>query len=199
MSGGRRVGTGTGSGAPGPTGFEQPWDPWSAADIAGVEVRVDEVADLMGGGLCAMRNGRAIVVLSPSLSPAERRCVLAHELVHLEWGTASDHPGMPPEWGAVVSREEAAVDHEVARRLVPDAVVDAAIAEARASDGASGDGATGDSDRVQGTARDRTRDTALDTSFDTALDAAGLADSLGVTTAVVAAALDRALLRRRGC
>ncbi len=95
------------------------WCPWAAAEADGVLVRAHPVADLLGGALCSWRGQRAIVVLSPRLSSVERRVALAHELVHLERGGGIDLPGMPPGWAAVVAREEAAVDDEVARRLVP--------------------------------------------------------------------------------
>lgn len=96
-----------------------PWCPWAAAERAGVLVRIDPIADLLGGGIGAWRGGRAVVVLSPTFDHVERRVALAHELVHLERGGGIDHPGMPASWGAAVAREEAAVDAEVARRLVP--------------------------------------------------------------------------------
>lgn len=95
------------------------WDPWRAAEDRGVVVRVDPVADLLGGGLAVTWDGVEIIVLSPSLDSATRRAVLAHELIHLERGRGIDEPEMPPTWSAEVAREESAVDDEVARRLVP--------------------------------------------------------------------------------
>ncbi len=96
-----------------------PWCPWAAADRSGVLVRVDAIADLLGGGIGAWVGDRGVIVLSPSLDPVERRVALAHELIHLERGGGIDRPDMPATWLAEVAREEAAVDAEVARRLVP--------------------------------------------------------------------------------
>jgi hypothetical protein len=44
---------------------------------------------------------------------------LAHELIHDERGGGAEHREMPPGWAAVAARDEAAVNREVARRLVP--------------------------------------------------------------------------------
>lgn len=59
-------------------------------------------------------DGEPVIALGPSLGRVERRCVLAHELVHLERGLlprdACDHR---------VAREERLVNEEAARRLVP--------------------------------------------------------------------------------
>lgn len=105
------------------------WDPVAAAVAAGVEVRTDAIADLLGGGLACSWRGVDVVVLSPRLSGADRVVALAHELVHLERGGGIDEPSMPTTWAAEVAREERAVDDEVARRLVP---VDALAAAADA-------------------------------------------------------------------
>lgn len=64
----------------------------------------DLPADLLG----MWRPGR--VTLARHLLQVERRCVLMHELVH-------DERGMPHP--ALSARDEAAVDREVARRLIP--------------------------------------------------------------------------------
>jgi hypothetical protein len=53
------------------------------------------------------------------LGRLRRSEVLAHELVHDERAGGCDLPGMPSGWQAVVASDEAAVDDEVARRLVP--------------------------------------------------------------------------------
>lgn len=53
-------------------------------------------------------NGADVIWLDPRMSQVERRCVLAHELVHLEYG----HRGCQPP---AVERE---VRAEAARRLV---------------------------------------------------------------------------------
>jgi hypothetical protein len=53
-------------------------------------------------------------VLDDRLTRRQRRCVLAHELVHAERGI-----GHGAATAATMEREEAAVRREVARRLVP--------------------------------------------------------------------------------
>lgn len=58
--------------------------------------------------LPAATNGSDIVWLDPRLTQVERRCVLAHELVHLEHG----HEGCQP------AAVEHAVRAETARRLI---------------------------------------------------------------------------------
>lgn len=63
--------------------------------------------------------GRSIIVIDPSLDRRARRCALAHELVHEERGGGCDGYGTAPDWDPVVTRDEAAVDREVATRLVP--------------------------------------------------------------------------------
>jgi len=65
------------------------------------------------------RGARAFVVLDPSLEGCERAAALGHELIHHERGGLCDDVGMPAAWGAVVAREERAVNREVARRMVP--------------------------------------------------------------------------------
>lgn len=91
---------------------EQVWDPWEAlrrrADItlrwawlpSGHEGTVDQTGD---GWL---------IVLGARLDRVARRCVLAHELVHVEREII-----VGPRLSMV--REEAIVRREVARRLVP--------------------------------------------------------------------------------
>lgn len=60
-----------------------------------------------------------VILVDYSLGRRERRVVLAHELIHVERGVGTDQPGMPSTWAPVVAKEEAAVNAEVARRLVP--------------------------------------------------------------------------------
>jgi hypothetical protein len=55
------------------------------------------------------------VMLRRGLTQVERRCLLSHELVHLERGGGSVHPDP-----IVRAREERAVDRIVAARLVPE-------------------------------------------------------------------------------
>jgi hypothetical protein len=104
-------------------GAAQAWEPHAAAAERGVVVRVDAVADLLGGALCAVRCGVPIIVLSPSLSPSDQRAALAHELIHLERGGGIDDLSLPSGWQHEVAREERRVDDEVARRLVPRSVL----------------------------------------------------------------------------
>jgi hypothetical protein len=63
--------------------------------------------------------GWAAILLDRRLSQTERRCALAHELVHDERGGGVATAGMPESWRPVAAREESIVDNEVARRLVP--------------------------------------------------------------------------------
>lgn len=79
------------------------------------------MAALAGGAAYYRSGGLAAIIIDPRLSRSERNAALAHELVHDERGGGADHPGMPASWAAVVARDEAAVDQEVARRLVPPA------------------------------------------------------------------------------
>ena len=51
------------------------------------------------------------VVIDPALSQAQRRCVLAHELCHIERGPTPSDPWLH-------RREERAVRREAARRLI---------------------------------------------------------------------------------
>ena len=59
-------------------------------------------------GMC--RWNRRTILLDIRLSRAEERCTLTHELVHAELGPF-------PRW--LTAREEAAVNAEAARRLIP--------------------------------------------------------------------------------
>lgn len=70
-------------------------------------------------GVYGRRGDRAAIIISSGLSRRERRVALAHELVHDDRDGGCDHPGMPKAWLAVVTRDEDAVDDEVAARLVP--------------------------------------------------------------------------------
>ncbi len=65
-------------------------------------------------------NGRLhFIALSRTLSQSERNETLAHELIHAERGGGPLYSDQPAGWDDVVSRDEAAVGREVARRLVP--------------------------------------------------------------------------------
>lgn len=84
-----------------------PPDPWT--DLRG-RPHVDLVWADLPRGVRGLTDGVATIWLSRRLSQRERRCTLAHELVHLDWGHTE---GQPPN-------VEAAVNAEVARRLLPD-------------------------------------------------------------------------------
>lgn len=72
-------------------------------------------------GIAGLTDGTTIW-LSPDLTPAGRRCTLAHELVHIERGI---HPDLP---GPLAAREESTVEMTAARRLVPlDQLIDAIL------------------------------------------------------------------------
>lgn len=76
-----------------------------------------------GGALLEPLVAGALIVVDPRFDGPERRERLAHELVHLERGGGIDHPDMPDCWRPVVEREEDTVHDEVARRMIPPAVL----------------------------------------------------------------------------
>jgi len=70
--------------------------PWrELRDREHIELRFDPIADLTGGAVYGRLGDQAVILLSPSLDQIERRCALAHELVHDELGVvtppATDH------------------------------------------------------------------------------------------------------------
>lgn len=74
---------------------------------------VSVVAEALPGDLLGeVRDGGRLVVLRRGTSAAQRRCTLAHEIVHLE-------RGLPRCRGVLLAREEAAVHAVAARRLLP--------------------------------------------------------------------------------
>lgn len=92
------------------------YDPWRdlAENWPGIEVVVERMrGDLLG----ELRY--PVIALRAGTSAAQRRCTLAHEIVHLERGAA--------ECGQWSSREERCVHREVARRLIPIAELTAAV------------------------------------------------------------------------
>ena len=92
------------------------WDPWEALYHAADVVLVEDVSLAGPRGLAIVfPDGEPVIALDPTLGRVERRCVLAHELVHLE-------RGLLPRWAAehVRANEERLVDGEAARRLVPE-------------------------------------------------------------------------------
>lgn len=101
-------------------GGDSPWNPWAALRARPhVELRFAPEAALTGGAMLVSAPDRAIVVLDPALGRRARRCALAHELVHEERGGGCDRYDLPEWCDHVVARDEAAVNREVASRLVP--------------------------------------------------------------------------------
>lgn len=80
------------------------YDPWGEVP-AGWSV---DFVVMPARGMC--RWSRRLILLDIRLSRAEERCTLTHELVHAERGPF-------PRWAT--AREEAAVNAEAARRLIP--------------------------------------------------------------------------------
>ena len=96
------------------------WNPWSALrERRHIHFELRALPASTGGGFYVPVRGRAGIFIDPRLRRVERRCVLAHELVHDERRGGCDAPYMPPSWRAVVAREENWVDDAVADRLVP--------------------------------------------------------------------------------
>ena len=91
------------------------YNPWEHLHAAFPSVRV-EFARL--DGRCGETNGRDLIRLDKRLLQVERRCTLAHELVHLEAG----------EGRACTPSREREVDRIAAARLVP---VEAPVKAAR--------------------------------------------------------------------
>lgn len=96
------------------------WNPWR--DLRGrewIQLSFDDIAELGGGGIYARDNEGVVIVLSPRLTPEERKVVLAHELVHDERGAPVTAPDAPAAWAPIARREEFRVHRIVAGRLVP--------------------------------------------------------------------------------
>jgi IrrE N-terminal-like domain len=88
------------------------YDPWQ--DLAANWPEIEVVVEPMRGQLLGILR-YPVVALRAGTSAAQRRCTLAHELVHLERGVRDCGP-----WAA---REELLVQREVARRLVSTAAL----------------------------------------------------------------------------
>lgn len=84
------------------------YDPWQ--DLAANWPEVEVVIEPMAGRLLGVLR-YPVIALRAGTSSAQRRCTLAHEIVHLERGVADCGP-----WAG---REEMLVHREVARRLIP--------------------------------------------------------------------------------
>lgn len=92
------------------------YDPWRAlSEIEGVHL---VVADLPGHRRGEINFETRTITLHPRLDPIERRCTLAHELVHLERG---------PVLIRQTDREERIVSAIAAQRLVSVEVLAAAL------------------------------------------------------------------------
>jgi hypothetical protein len=94
------------------------YDPWH--DLAVNWPDVEVVIEPMGGRLLGVLR-YPVIALRAGTSAAQRRCTLAHEIVHLERGVGDCAP-----WSG---REELHVHREVARRLIPIADLAAAVRE----------------------------------------------------------------------
>ncbi len=94
---------------------DTPWTPWDAlrADRS-IEVEWRAPFTATNGASWPHPDG-ATIMLRDGLTRVERRCTLAHELVHVERGGGSEHPDP-----VVRRREERWVDRIVADRLVPE-------------------------------------------------------------------------------
>jgi hypothetical protein len=89
-------------------GRSGPYDPWDDARTNWPDVEI--VLEPMSGRLLGWLR-YPLIALRADSSPAQRRCTLAHELVHLERGVV--------ECGPWATREELRVHREAARRLIP--------------------------------------------------------------------------------
>ena len=96
------------------------WNPWRALrERRHIQMRRVDLPDEVGGAVYWPTERFTAVLIDKRLGRVERRCALAHELVHDERGGGVPTAGMPPQWGVVKMKDEHAVDEEVARRLVP--------------------------------------------------------------------------------
>jgi hypothetical protein len=85
------------------------YDPWQDLRLNWPWVRV--VIERMTGDLLGeVRDGGAMIALRAGTSAAQRRCTLAHEIVHLERGLH--------DCGQWLHREESAVHLTATRRLI---------------------------------------------------------------------------------
>jgi hypothetical protein len=89
------------------------WNPWDTLrERPHIELWYAAL-DGLGGMWQRDREGE-LIVLDDSLTRRQRRCVLAHELIHAERGI-----GHGAATAATMEREEEIVRRETARRLVP--------------------------------------------------------------------------------
>jgi hypothetical protein len=85
------------------------YDPWQDLRLNWPWVRV-LIERMTGDLLGEVRDDGAVIALRAGTSAAQRRCTLAHEIVHLERGL--------PDCGQWLHREESAVHLTAARRLI---------------------------------------------------------------------------------
>ena len=98
------------------------WNPWRALrDRPHIELWFGRLDGLQG--MWQRDHLGELIVLDDRLDRRQRRCVLAHELVHAERGIGH---GAATE--ATMEREEEQVRREVARRLVPETQLRAFVA-----------------------------------------------------------------------
>ncbi len=98
--------------------LSRPYDPW--VDLRQNWPHVTVVIEPMTGDLLGeVREGGRVIALRADTSAAQRRCTLAHELVHLERGIQDCGP-----W---LQREEDQVHAEASLRLIPLASLASAI------------------------------------------------------------------------
>jgi hypothetical protein len=96
------------------------WDPWAALTKRRHLIYERATLPRTTGGALYWPVGRyAGIFIDPRVGRVERRCLLAHELVHDERLGGCYAEEMPQSWHAVVMRDEATVDNVVADRLVP--------------------------------------------------------------------------------
>lgn len=90
------------------------WKPWFVLrQREHITMEIDpRLPRSTGGALYVVEGERSWIVLAGWLTQRERRCALAHELIHDELRSSCRTAGMPPSWDAVVGREEASIDRE---------------------------------------------------------------------------------------
>jgi len=91
------------------SGFRSSYDPWVDLQRTWPHVRV-VIEPMRGNLLGEVREDGGLIALRAGTTLAQRRCTLAHELIHLERGIRDCGP-----W---LLREEQLVHAEAARRLV---------------------------------------------------------------------------------
>lgn len=97
------------------------WEPWrELRSREHIAFELDpRLPRSTGGAVYVVEGGQAWIVVAGWLTQRERKCALAHELIHDELRSSCRAAGMPEAWDVVVAREETWIDREAARRLVP--------------------------------------------------------------------------------